>query len=198
MCYNITVNKQQLFTIQWKVESIMKITTIGRQMDVTEDMRELFAKKLKKFDKFFGDDASSYITLSRKRNMEVIELAISSNGTLYRSEKAADTFNNALDEAIEAIDRQIRKNKTRLEKRLREGAFTRETGEVDLPAIEEEEEFEIRVKKFPIKPMSPEEAILQMNLSGHSFYMFRNSDSGDINVVYAKHDGNYGMIFPEV
>ncbi len=176
----------------------MKITTIGRQMDVTEDMRELFAKKLKKFDKFFGDDASSYITLSRKRNMEVIELAISSNGTLYRSEKAADTFNNALDEAIEAIDRQIRKNKTRLEKRLREGAFTRETGEVDLPAIEEEEEFEIRVKKFPIKPMSPEEAILQMNLSGHSFYMFRNSDSGDINVVYAKHDGNYGMIIPEV
>ena len=85
----------------------MKITTIGRQMDVTEDMRELFAKKLKKFDKFFGDDASSYVTLSRKRNMEVIELAISSNGTLYRSEKAADTFNNALDEAIEAIDRQI-------------------------------------------------------------------------------------------
>ena len=198
MCYNITVNKQRLFTIQWKVESIMKITTIGRQMDVTEDMRELFAKKLKKFDKFFGDDASSYVTLSRKRNMEVIELAISSNGTLYRSEKAADTFNNALDEAIEAIDRQIRKNKTRLEKRLREGAFTRETGEVDLPAIEEEEEFEIRVKKFPIKPMSPEEAILQMNLSGHSFYMFRNSDSGDINVVYAKHDGNYGMIIPEV
>ena len=85
-----------------------------------------------------------------------------------------------------------------IKKRLREGAFTRETGEVDLPAIEEEEEFEIRVKKFPIKPMSPEEAILQMNLSGHSFYMFRNSDSGDINVVYAKHDGNYGMIIPEV
>lgn len=176
----------------------MKITTIGRQMDVPDDLKELFAKKLKKFDKFFSDDAVAYITLSRKRNMEVLELTISSGGTLFRSEKAAETFNNALDETIEAIDRQIRKNKTRLEKRLRDGAFTKESADAVLPVIEEEPEFNIRVKSFPIKPMTPEEAILQMNLSGHSFYMFRNSESGDINVVYQKNDGNYGMIVPEV
>lgn len=164
-------------------------------MEVTDDLKTLFEKKLKKFDKFFRDDAVAYITLSRKRNMEVLELTISSSGTLYRSEKSADTFNNALDEVIEAIDRQIRKNKTRLEKRLREGAFS--PSDISLPEVEEEQEFNIRVKTFPIKPMTAEEAILEMNLIGHSFYMFRNSESGEVNVVYCKNDGNYGLIIPE-
>jgi len=176
---------------------IMKITTVGRQMDVTEDLRVLFEKKLRKFDKFFPDDAAAYITLSRKRNMEVLELTISSSGTLYRSEKSAETFNNALDEVIEAIERQIRKNKTRLEKRLREGAFAKENFIEPVRTVEEESEFNIRVKTFAIKPMTPEEAILQMNLLGHNFYMFRNSESGEICVVYLKSDNNYGMIVPE-
>ena len=101
----------------------MKITTIGRQTEVPEDLKDLFEKKLRKFNKFFRDDTNAYITLSKKRNMEVLELTISSGGILYRSEKESATFNNALDEVIEAIERQIRKNKTRLEKRLREGAL---------------------------------------------------------------------------
>jgi putative sigma-54 modulation protein len=175
----------------------MKITTIGRQMDVPEDLKALFDKKLRKFDKFFRDDAVAYITLSKKRNMEVLELTISSGGTLYRSEKEGTTFNNALDEVIEAIERQIRKNKTRLEKRLREGAFVRETAEPALEHIEEEPEFNIRVKSFSIKPMTPEEAILQMNLLGHTFFMFRNAESGEVNVVYKRHDSDYGMIVPK-
>lgn len=175
----------------------MKITTVGRQMDVPEDLRALFDKKLRKFDKFFPDDAVAYITLSRKRNMEVLELTISSSGTLYRSEKSAETFNNALDEVIEAIERQIRKNKTRLEKRLREGAFEKDNFIPPVQSVDEEPEFNIRVKTFAIKPMTPEEAILQMNLLGHSFYMFRNGETGDVCVVYAKQDDNYGMIIPE-
>ena len=166
-------------------------------MEVTEDLKILFEKKLKKFDKFFNDDAAAYITLSRKRNLEVLELTISSAGTLFRSEKSSSTFNNALDEAIEAIDRQIRKNKTRLAKRLRDGAISA-LGEESFEEVAEEEQFNIRVKTFPIKPMSAEEAILEMNLIGHNFFMFRNSESGDINVVYSKADGNYGLIVPEV
>ena len=175
----------------------MKITTIGRQMEVPEDLRELFDRKLSKFDKFFRDDAMAYITLSKKRNMEVLELTISSGGILYRSEKANTTFNNALDEVIEAIERQIRKNKTRLEKRLREGAFIKEAADFSPAAIEEEPEFNIRVKTFAIKPMTPEEAILQMNLLGHAFYMFKNAETGDVNVVYKRFDDDYGIIIPE-
>ena len=176
----------------------MKITMIGRQMDVTEDLKTLFDKKLKKFDKFFKDDAVAYVTLSRNRAMEKVELTISSSGTLYRSEKISATFQNALDEVIEAIDRQIRKNKTRLEKRLREGVFTHTDVEDASPVIEEEPEFIIRQKSFEVKPMTPEEAILQMNLLGHSFYMFRNSETDDINVVYVRHDNSYGLIIPTI
>ncbi len=165
-------------------------------MEVPEDLKDLFEKKLRKFNKFFRDDTNAFITLSKKRTMEVLELTISSGGTLYRSEKESATFNNALDEVIEAIERQIRKNKTRLEKRLREGAFVRETGEPAYMAVDEEPEFNIRVKSFSIKPMTPEEAILQMNLLGHTFFLFKNAESGEVNVVYKRYDNDYGMIVP--
>ncbi|MBR4466742.1 MAG: ribosome-associated translation inhibitor RaiA [Clostridia bacterium] len=171
----------------------MKITIIGRQMDVPEELKVLIDKKLAKFDKFFKDDAVAYVTLSRKRSLEILELTISSGGTLFRSEEENSTFQNAFDCAIDSIERQIRKNKTRLEKRLREGAFVREA-----PVMPEEEEgeFKIRVKSFTLKPMTPEEAILQMNLLGHEFFMFRNTETGGSCVVYKRKDGNYGMIVP--
>ncbi len=174
----------------------MKINVVGRQMDIAEDLKVLFDKKLKKFDKFFRDDAIAYITLSKKRGREILELTISSGGTLYRGEEESSTFNNALDRAMDAIERQIRKNKTRLEKRLREGAFVPEFDNDAADAVEEEAEFKIRVKEFYIKPMSPEEAILQMNLLGHSFYVFKNDETGEVNVVYKRKDNNYGVIVP--
>jgi len=174
----------------------MKITVIGRQMEVTDDLKALFEKKLRKFDKFFKDDAVAYITLSKVKNQqECLELTISSGGVLYRSEESNSTFNNALDKAVDVIERQIRKNKTRLEKKLREGAFL-DASAVEEPAIEEESEFNIRVKTFPIKPMSPEEAILQMNLLGHEFFVFENAENGKTNVVYKRHGDSYGMIVP--
>lgn len=165
-------------------------------MEVPEDCKELFTRKLRKFDKFFKDDAVAYITLSRKRNRECLELTISSGGTLFRGEEEAETFNNALDEAIESIERQIRKNKTRLEKRLRDGAFSRDPADLPEPDIEEEPAFSIRVKSFPLRPMSPAEAILQMNLLDHEFFLFINEESGATNVVYKRRDGNYGLIVP--
>lgn len=172
----------------------MKITTVGRQMEVTSDLKELFEKKLKKFDKFFREEAEATVTVSRKRNFETIELMIESNGTLFRSEESNSTFQNALDKAITSIERQIRKNKTRLEKRLRDDAFV--SVQYDISDIEEEKEFDIRVKKFPIKPMSTEEAILQMNLLGHEFFAFRDASSEEINVVYKRKDNGYGLITP--
>ena len=175
----------------------MKITILGRQVDVPDDLRPIFDKKLKKLDKFFKDDATAYVTLSKKRGKEILELTISSGGTLFRSEEEQTTFQNAFDRAMDSIERQIRKNKTRLEKRLREGAFIAGTDVYSEP-IEEEPEFNIRIKEFPIKPMSPEEAILQMNLLGHEFFVFRNDKTQEVNVVYRRKDYNYGVIIPTI
>jgi len=171
----------------------MKITIIGRQFTVAEDLKTMVEKKLVKFDKFFPDEAEAYVTFSRKRNKENLEITISYSGTLFRSEEEDETFNNALDRCVDTIERQIRKNKTRLERRLRQGAFIQEEDYAD---VDEETEFKIRVKSFSFKPMSPEEAILQMNLIGHKFFVFVNSDTNDTCVVYKRDDGAYGLIVP--
>ena len=170
----------------------MKINIIGRRMEVEESLKQLISKKLTKLDKYFRDDAVAYVTLSHEKNAERLELTVSSTGMLFRSEEMNSTFNNALDTAVDTIERQIRKNKTRLEKRLREGSLRF----ADEPE-ESEEVFGIREKVFVMKPMSPEEAILQMNLIGHEFFMFRNSDTGEAAVVYRRHNGGYGLIIPE-
>ncbi len=170
----------------------MKINIIGRRMEVEESLKQLISKKLTKLDKYFRDDAVAYVTLSHEKNAERLELTVSSTGMLFRSEEMDSTFNNALDTAVDTIERQIRKNKTRLEKRLREGSLRF----ADEPE-ESEEVFGIREKVFVMKPMSPEEAILQMNLIGHEFFMFRNSDTGEAAVVYRRNNGGYGLIIPE-
>lgn len=171
----------------------MKIILNARQMEAPAGFMELAEKKVSKLDKYLRDDATAYITLSQKRGKEIMEITISSCGTLYRSEEEDTTFNNALDTALETIERQIRKNKTRLEKRIKSFVSDRVLDDEG----EEESEFKIRVKSFSINPMSPEEAILQMNLLGHSFFVFENDITGDMNVVYKRKDKNYGMIVPE-
>lgn len=174
----------------------MKITTFGRQVEVTEDLKILFDKKLGKLDKFFRDDADCNVTLrERKNGRKILEVTISAAGTLFRAETEEETFQNALDKAVSTIERQIRKNKTRLEKRLRESAFDRDVQAFEEP-IEEEGEFDIRTKSFSFKPMSAEEAILQMNLLGHEFFVFENDVTGEVNVVYKRHARKYGLIVP--
>ena len=168
----------------------MKTNIICRQVEIKDELKSLFEKKLDKLDKYFKDDAIAYVTLRSKKNKETLELTISSGGTLFRAEESSDTFNNAFDLAIDTIVRQIRKNKTRLKRHLRENPFSGEAFEEN-----EEPEFEIRTKKFLIKPMTVDDAILQMNLLEHSFFMFENSETGVYNVVYKRGDG-YGLIVP--
>lgn len=170
----------------------MKLNVIGRKMNVYEETKELIAKKLEKFDKFFSEESEATVTLSRKRGVSSMEVTINAAGTLFRSEQDADDFREALDRCVEIIERQIRKNKTRLAKRLRTPALP----EVVAFSEEEEEEQLIRVKHFPLKPMSVEEAILQMNLLGHAFFMFMSDEDGKVCVVYTRKDGNYGILIP--
>ena len=171
----------------------MKVNIIGRQMNVWDEMKETIDAKLKKLDKYFSDECTATVTLSSRKNSKCLEITILSSGTIFRSEVQDETFRNALDRAIYTIERQIRKNKTRLAKKLRSGAFDHgiiETGE----DFEEEAEFSVRRKSFPIKPMSVEEAIMQMNLLGHEFFVFKEDVSNALCVVYKRHDNTYGLI----
>lgn len=173
----------------------MKITVVGRQMTVRESLKEMVEGKLSKLDKFFGGEAEATVTFSCKRNKECLEITITALNTLFRYEAAEDTFQTSLDRAVDAIERQIRKNKTRLEKRLRDSSFSVPDVDYDFD-VEEESEFKIRTKTFSIKPMSVEEAIMQMNLLGHQFFVFEDMTTGDTCVVYTRRDGDYGLIVP--
>ena len=174
----------------------MKITIVGRQMNVWDEMKALIEDKLSKLDKYFGDECSATATLSSKHNKKCLEITIVSAGTIFRSEIQDETFRNALDRALYSIERQIRKNKTRLSKRLRADAF--DYGIIDTGEdFDEEPEFNIRRKSFAIKPMSVEEAIMQMNLLGHEFFVFKEDGADKLCVVYKRHDNTYGLIEAE-
>ena len=157
----------------------MKITIYGKQMSVRESLKELIEKKLAKFDKFFGDETEAFVTCRVRKGVKILEITVNYNGTTFRSEEESDTFATALDRATEGLERQMRKNKTRLEKKVKGGAFN------------------IRVKSFPFKPMTPEEAILQMNLIGHDFFAFTDAETQMVGVVYKRKDGGYGLIIQE-
>ena len=172
----------------------MKITMSGKQMTVRSSLKELAEKKLARFDRFFGEDAEASVSFSCRHDLQYVEVTIYYGGTIFRCEEGADTFQTAIDEALEALERQIRKNKTRLEKRLRPAAFDPIPGDTEEA---EEGEFKIRTKYIPVKPMSVEEAILQMNLLKHQFFVFRDAETEKPCVVYCRKDGNYGLITEE-
>ena len=173
----------------------MKIAITGRQMTVRDSLKELTLSKLERFEKFFDDNTEVYVSFSIRRGLQMVEITISTPTTMFRSEEGDETFQNAIDTAVDTLERQIRKNKTRLEKRFKNGAF-RSLPEDD-EDIEEETEFKIKKKAFPIKPMSVEEAIMQMNLIDHQFFVFFDADTELTSVVYKRKDGDYGLITPE-
>ena len=174
----------------------MKINVYGKQMTVRESLKLLVEKKLSRFDKFFGEDTEAFVTCKTRKGVKIIEIMISYAGTMFRAEEESDTFMTALDRAAESLDRQMRKNKTRLEKKVKSGAFVI-SDEYDDDEFAEEGEFRIRTKTYPFKPMSAEEAILQMNLLGHAFFVFTDSGTLQVCVVYKRKDGDYGLIIPE-
>ena len=171
----------------------MKLTISSRQMTLKESLKALAEEKLQKYNRFFEDGAEAQVTFSCRHNLETVEITIFSNGTIFRAEEGAETFRTALDAAMDALDRQIRKHKTKLERRMRQGAFEvlPDEGELD------EHPIRIRTKTFPFKPMSAEEAILQMELLGHQFFVFVDQDTEKTCVVYQRKDGDYGLIVPE-
>ncbi len=171
----------------------MKTTIVARKMDLTSGMKEYVEKKISKLDKFFDDDAEAKITMSVEKNRQKIEATIINRNTIFRVEQVTSDMYVTMDKIIDDMERQIRKNKTRLEKKMRSEAFA-DFGVVDV-TVEEEKEFNIiKTKSFTTKPMSNEEAILQMNLLGHTFFVYKNDVTEKNNIVYKRNDGNYGII----
>ncbi len=172
----------------------MNITVNAKKMQVSQAFTEYAQKRLDaKLDKFFGDEADAKIMLTEQRGQIVLELTVRYNQMLYRAEQTATDKNDALDAAVDKIIRQIRRNKTRIEKRLKDSAFKQEFEDT----IEEADINVIRYKKFDMRPMTVEEAILQMNLLGHNFFMFKNAADGKVNVVYQRADEGYAVLQPE-
>ena len=182
---------------QTKGVNCMKFTFTCKKVDLNDSVKEYAEKKISKLDRYFKNEAEANITFSvEKNNRCVVEVTIRGGNTLFRAqeENKEGNMRAAIDTAQEYIDRQIRKNKTRLEKRLRQGAFDPSVLAAE-PEVSEEREFQIvREKHFSIKPMSAEEAILQMNLLDHSFFLFRRENDNALCIVYARKNGGYGLI----
>ena len=171
----------------------MKITLNDKKLKVNEWTIQRIEQKLNKLDRYFKSDAVATVRLSEERGRYIAEVTVHAGSMVYRAQDKSGDVIASFDAAVDAIDRQIRKNKTRLTKKLRDSIRIPE----EAVAVPEEDEFEIRTKTFKVKPMTAEEAILQMNQLGHEFFVFKDIDSGETCVVYKRKAGDYGLIIPE-
>ena len=174
----------------------MRFTFTEKKIPVSADVRAYAEKKLGKLDRLFKSEADASVTFSMERGRFIVEATIRAGGMIYRVTETTGDMYASIDSAAASIERQIRKNKTRLAKRLRDGAFEREITVPAVPEEDEEGEFEVVLtKRFSIRPMAVDEAILQMNLLDHEFFVFKNQDEEDkFAVVYKRKSGGYGLI----
>jgi len=169
------------------------IAVRGKNMDVTPALKEYVEKRLGKIEKYFDYPVSPQVTLSLERDRHIVEVTLPVNGMLLRGEEETGDMYSAVDLVLEKIEKQIDKYRTRLTRRNRaqaKGGTPEYIDTSDEPVI-------VRVKRFALKPMTVEEAVLQMNLLGHDFFVFRNAENEEVDVVYRRKDGNYGLIEPE-
>lgn len=175
----------------------MKYIVNGKNTEVSEALRQQAIKKLTKIEKFFKPETECHLTFTVENYRHILEVTIVSKGMFIRAEETTDDMYASVDAVIDKLERQIRKNKTKLGKRIHQESFVPDNFLIEEP-IEEEKSYKImKSKKFAIKPMDVEEAILQMNLLGHSFFVFSNAETEEVNVVYKRKDGHYGLIEPE-
>jgi putative sigma-54 modulation protein len=177
----------------------MKVNILGKNIEVTEGLRNAIEKKLSRLDKFFEDEQEAFVTLSVQKARQIIEVTIRFHSVLLRSEEANADMYAAIDIVSDKLERQMVKHKSRLERNYHVNVPLKykEIPNYQFSDDEPKEPQIVRTKRFAVKPMSVEEAVLQMDLLGHDFYVYSNAESGDVNVVYKRKDGNYGLIEPE-
>lgn len=175
----------------------MKITYTARKVNLRDNFKERVEKKLKKLSKLFSDTATANVVVTLEKNRQTVEITIRDKGMVYRAESTMPEMNDALDKTVDILTRQIRKNKTKLEKRLKSGSLDDLFKDEPASEVEPVDEYKlIRSKQVLVKPISVDEAILEMNMVNHDFFMFLNADTNAISVVYKRTDGNYGLLEP--
>ena len=174
----------------------MKFQYSEKKVKLPENVHAYAEKKVMKLARYFEDDAEALIVFSVEKNRNKAELTVHGAGTWFRASESTSDMFASIDAAIGTIEGQIRKNKTRLARRLRQDAFTRTVEETSfIPQAEEDDVTITKVKQFYMRPMTREEAVMQMNLLNHSFFAFRDEDNGGtFAVVYKRNDGGYGLI----
>ena len=181
----------------------MKTTITAKNMNVTPGITERVMKKTSKMGRYLGPETEIFVRLTReKNNRRTCEITVPFEGVVLRAEASNDdNLYVSIDQALAKLERQIHKHRTKLDKRLREDAFKPAELEYDADAAETVEETNrkvVRNKTFPVRPMSVEDAILQMELLGHDFFLFMNEEDETMNVLYRRNDGSYGLLKPEI
>ena len=174
----------------------MKFQYSEKKVKLPGNVHAYAEKKVLKLGRFFDEEAEALVVFSVEKNRNNVELTVHGAGTWFRASESTSDMFASIDAAVGTIERQIRKNKTRLSRRLRQDAFVRQVEETSFAPEENEDEQKLeRIKQFPMKPMRREEALMQMNLLGHNFFAFRDEDNdGVFAVVYKRNDGGYGLI----
>ena len=174
----------------------MKYQFTEKKVSLPANVHAYAEKKVMKLERFFRDDAEALVTFSVEKDRNKVEITVHAASTYFRASEATSDMFASIDAAVATMERQIRKNKTRLARRLRQDAFVRTAEVTSFVPEEEEGAFDIvRVKKFPMKPMTREESILQMNMLEHNFFAFKDEENGEaFAVVYKRNAGGYGLI----
>lgn len=174
----------------------MNLVISGKNLDITEGLRSAVEEKIAKLERYFNDSTEVHVTLSTEKNRQKIEITIPMKGSIIRAEEVSSDMYVSIDLVEEVIERQLRKYKNKLIDKAQNAVHLNQ--EFIDEDIEDEEEINIiRSKKFAMKPMDPEEACVQMELLGHNFFVFRNADTDEVNVVYKRKGNTYGLIEPE-
>lgn len=174
----------------------MHYSIYGKNMEITDSLRQAVSGKFSKLDKFFTDETEAQITLSTQKDMQKVEAMIPMKGNILRAEQACSDMYVSIDMVVDVLERMVRKYKTKISHNGKGlGAFSEAFMDED---VEVPESIHItRSKRFAMKPMDAEEACIQMELLGHDFFVFRNAYTFEVNVVYKRKDNTYGLIEPE-
>ena len=174
----------------------MNLVISGKNLDITEGLRSAIEEKIGKLERYFTDTTEVHVTLSTEKNRQKIEITIPMKGSIIRAEEVSSDMYVSIDLVEEVIERQLRKYKNKLIDKEQNVAHLSQSF-IEADDFEDEDIQIIRSKKFAMKPMDPEEACVQMELIGHNFFVFRNSETDEVNVVYKRKGNTYGLIEPE-
>ena len=179
----------------------MNIILRGKNVEVSPSLKERAEKQLEKLARFLDGIDEVLVTQSIQRNWHTVDVTIQTRGTILRAEERSTDMYASFDMCLAKLERQAKRYRDRLQRKHQRGSTRAESATTDLTDLSESEPSDapriVRTKRFTLKPMTPEEAMLQLELVGHDFFVFTNAESNDVNVIYRRHDGNFGLIEPD-